>query len=74
MNTKFGLLQTFNMDGFRIDGTVIYNHMYAADTVILVESEEHMQSLINLVVTESYKMGLYLYSAKSSLCSSHSHQ
>ena len=52
-------------DGFRIGGTVVNNLRYADDTVIIVESEEHLQRLINVVVTKSEEKGLYLNSARS---------
>ena len=54
-----------DMDGFRIGGTVINNLRYADDTVIIAESEEQLQCLINVVVTKSEEKGLYLNSAKS---------
>ena len=41
------------MDGFRISGTVVNNHRYAGDTMIIAESEEQLQRLINVVVTKS---------------------
>ena len=53
-----------NMDGFRIGGTVVNNLRYADDTVIIAESEEQLQRLINVVVTKSEEKGLYLNSAK----------
>ena len=64
--TELILREIDNMDGFRIDETVINN---ADDTVIIVESEEQMQSLINVVVTKNEKWGLYLNSEKSLWCS-----
>ena len=54
-----------DMDGFRICGTVVNNLWYADDTVIIAESEEQLQRLINVVVTKSEEKGLYLNSAKS---------
>ena len=54
-----------DMDGFRIGGTVVNNFRYADDTVIIAESEEQLQRLINVVVTKSEEKGLYLNSAKS---------
>ena len=54
-----------NMDGFRICGTVVNNLRYADDTMIIAESEEQLQRLINVVVTKSGEKGLYLNSAKS---------
>ena len=41
-----------DMEGFRIGGKVVNNLRYA-DTVILAESEQQLQQLINTVVTES---------------------
>ena len=54
-----------DMDGFRIGGTVVNNLRYADDTVIIAETEEQLQRLINVVVTKSEEKGLYLNSAKS---------
>ena len=53
-----------DMDGFRICGTVVNNRRYADDTVIIAESEEQLQRLINVVVTKSEEKGMYLNSAK----------
>ncbi len=53
------------MDGFKIGGTVINNLRYADDTVIIAESEQQLQHLIDVVVDESEKKGLYLNSSKS---------
>ena len=36
-----------DMDGFRIGGTVVTNLRYADDTVIIAESKEQLQRLIN---------------------------
>ena len=52
-----------DMEGFRIGGTVVNNLMYADDTVILAESEEQLQRLINVVVAKSEEKGLHLNSA-----------
>ena len=54
-----------DMDGFRIGGTVVNNLRYADDAVIIAESEEQLQRLINVVVTKSEEKGMYLNSAKS---------
>ena len=54
-----------DMDGFRIGCTVVNNLRYADDTVIIAESEEQLQRLINVVVTKSEEKGLYLNSVKS---------
>ena len=44
---------------------VVNNLRYADDTVIIAESEEQLQRLINIAVTNSEEKGLYLNSAKS---------
>ena len=54
-----------DMEGFLISGKVVNNLRYAYATVILVESEQQLQQLINTVVTESELKGLYLNSTKS---------
>jgi len=54
-----------NMGGFRIGGKVINNLRYADDTVILAETELELQQLMDIVVEESERKGLYLNSAKS---------
>ena len=53
------------LDGFKIGGQVVSNLRYAYDSIILAESEEQLQHLINVVVTESERKILYLNSAKS---------
>ena len=53
-----------DMEGFRIGGKVVNNLRYADDAVILAESEQQLQQLINTVVTESELKGLYLNSTK----------
>ena len=53
------------LHGFRIGGTVVNNLRYADDTVIISESEEQLQRLINVVVTKNEEKGLYLNSANS---------
>ena len=53
-----------DMEGFRITGTVV-NLKYADDTVIVSESEEQLQHLINVVVAKNEEKGLHLNSAKS---------
>ena len=40
-------------EGFRVGGTVINNLRYADDTVIIAETVEELQQLINIVVRES---------------------
>ena len=42
-----------DMEGFRIGGKVVNDIRYADDTVILAESEQQLQQLINTVATES---------------------
>ena len=54
-----------DLGGFKIGGTVVNSLRYADDTVIIAESEEQLQRLINVVVTKSEEKGLYLNSAKS---------
>ena len=54
-----------DMEGFKISGTVINNPRYAYDTVIVAESEEQLQCLINVVVAKSEEKGLHLNSAMS---------
>ena len=63
--TEMIMRELDDMDGFRIGGTVVNNLRYADDTVIIGESEEQLQRLINVVVTKSEEKGLYLNSAKS---------
>ena len=63
--TEMIMRELDDMDGFRIGGTGVNNLRYADDTVIIAESEEQLQRLINEVVTKSEKKGLYLTSAKS---------
>ena len=46
-----------DMDVFRIGGTVVNNLRYADDTFIIAESDEQLQSLINVVVTKSEEKG-----------------
>ena len=44
---------------------MINNLRYADDTVIIAETEEELQQLINIVVRESVNKGLYLNGSKS---------
>ena len=53
-----------DMEGFRNGGTVLNNLRYADDTVILDESEEQLQRLINVVVAKSEEKGVHLNIAK----------
>ena len=58
-----------NIEGkgaFRVSGSVINNLRYADDTVIIAETEEELQQLIDIVVQESENKGLYLNGSKSS--------
>ena len=54
-----------DMEGFKISGTVVKNLRYADETVIVAESEEQLQRLINVVVAKSEKRALHLNNAKS---------
>ena len=63
--TEMIMREIEDMEGFRIGGKVVNNLRCADDTVILAESEEQLQQLINTVVTESELKGLYLNSTKS---------
>ena len=63
--TEMIMRELYDMDGFRIGVTVVNNLRYADDTVIIAESEEQLQRLINVVVTKREEKGLYLNSAKS---------
>ena len=51
--------------GFRVGATVINNLRCADDTVIIAETEEELQQLIDIVVLESENKGLYLNGSKS---------
>ena len=44
---------------------MINNHMYADDTVIIAESKNQLQQLMDTVMKESEAKGLFLNSAKS---------
>ena len=57
--TEMIMRELDDMDGFRIGDTVGDNLRYADDTVIISESEEQLQRLINVVVTKSEEKGLY---------------
>ena len=64
--TEMIMRELDDMDGLKnIGGTVSNNLRYADDTVIIAESEEQLQRLINVVVTKSEEKSLYLNSAKS---------
>ena len=62
LHTEMIMREIEDMEGFRIG---VNNLRYADDTVILAESEQQLQQLINTVVTESELKGLYLNSTKS---------
>ena len=51
--------------GFRVGGTVINNLRYADDTIIISETEEELQELLDIVVRESENKGLHLNGSKS---------
>ena len=65
LNTEMIMREIEDMEGFRNGGKVVNNIRYADDTVILAESEQQLQQLINTVVTESELKELYLNSTKS---------
>ena len=46
--------------GLKVNGETINNIRYADDTVLLADSLENLQSLLNIVVTESERKGLSL--------------
>lgn len=52
-------------EGAKVNGTVINNIRYADDTVVLAESEEHLQTLMNILAEESAEMGLEVNTAKT---------
>ena len=60
--TEMIMREIEDMEGFRIGGKVVNNLRYADNTVIIAESEQQLQQLINTVGTESE---LYLNSTKS---------
>ena len=53
------------MEDFRICGTIVNNLRYTGDTVIVAESEEQLEHLINVLVAKSEAKGLHLNNAKS---------
>ena len=63
--TEIIMREIDDMDGFKLGGRVINNLRYADDTVIIAESEEQLQHLIDVVVAQSEKKGLHLNIAKS---------
>ena len=62
--TEMIMRELDDMDGFIIGGTVVNNLKYADDTVIISESEEQLQRLINVVVTKCEEKGLYFEQCK----------
>ena len=66
LHTEMFMRELDDMDAFRIGGTVVNMLRYADETVIIAESEEQLQRLINVVVTKSEVKGLYLNSASPS--------
>ena len=57
-----------NIDGmkaFQTSGTMINNLRYADDTMIIAESEEQLQGLMNVIVVYSEEKELMLNSVKS---------
>ena len=49
-----------NLPGLCVGGIKINNLRYADDTVLLAESEEKLQDIVNTVKTESEKFGLHM--------------
>ena len=62
--TEMIMRELGDMEGFRIGGTVVNNLRYADDMVIVAESEEQRQCLINVVVAKSEGKGLHLNSTR----------
>ena len=54
-----------DMEGIKMGGHVINNLRYADDTVIIAESKNQLQQLMDTVVEESESKGLFLNNAKS---------
>ena len=59
-----------NIQGLKINGENFNNLRYADDTVLIAESEQQLQRLLNTVVLESEKMGLSLNVKKQNAWSS----
>ena len=53
------------MPGISIGGHNVNNLRYADDTVLIAEDEEHLQTLLDVIVKESEKLGLSLNSRKT---------
>ena len=58
MYTEMIMRELDDIDGFRIDGTVVNNLRYTDDTVIIAEYEEQLRRLINVVLTKSEEKGM----------------
>ena len=56
--------------GIKISGRNIYNLRYAADTILMAESEEELKSLLMKVKVESEKVGLKLNIQKTKITAS----
>ena len=63
--TEMRIQNIDGMEEFIVNGTVINNLRYADGTVIISESEEQLQCLINVIIAYSEEKGLVLNSAKS---------
>ena len=63
--TEMILRSLDDFDGFKIGGRKITNIRYADDTVILAESEQQLQAMMDIVIAESERRGLSLNPAKS---------
>ena len=74
LKTEKIMRETDNMDGCIIGETVIHNLRYADDTGIIAESEEQLQSFINVVVTESEEKDFIFTVQSPSLWCSQGHQ
>ena len=49
-----------DIPGLKVNGENLNNLRHADDTVLMAQSEEQLQTLLNTVVLESEKMGLSL--------------
>ena len=63
--TEMTMRSIDDMEGIKMGGHVINNLRYADDTVIIAESKNQLQQLMDTVVEESETKGLFLNSAKS---------
>ena len=50
----------FNQSNLKVNGTSISNIRYADDTVLIAESEEDLQTLLDITAVKSKDMGLSL--------------